>query len=233
MSRRALVIAGRGFRTGARPARPCFGGICADAHTRPFSWDSDAVLRSLSVVVIVLLASTGCSDHIVREHDQPVESVATAGPETGDLLLHGELTNEGKPATNGKVWVSLFADEDAQEGDVIPTWESAVATSDDRGKFAVSVDPERLNSKFFNGEYLNYEINVLQDDSWATWHTTSYLVAQGVWRSEEAALVGDPMLHVAVDLVASTITLTDDTHGESETKELTVLRDVPTDTMRR
>lgn len=187
------------------------------------------MLRPLSVVVIALLALPGCGGESAPDGEQAVISRATAGPETGDLLLHGELTRDGKPVTNGKVWVTLLPEDDnLPEGEAVPTWESAVATSDDDGTFAVSVDPEKLTSRFYNGEYLNYEINVLQDDSLASWNTTAWLVAEGVWRSDPDALVGDPILHVAVDVGAPTITLTDSVTG-SETSKLLVAHGIPAD----
>lgn len=105
---------------------------------------------------------------------------------------------------------------------------SRLTASDDLGRFTVSVDEEQLTSDFFNGDYLNYQINVLQDDDLAMWNTTAHLIKDGVWRAPEDAVVGDPVTEVAVDLGTSTITFTDSL-GQSETNELPVFPDVAED----
>lgn len=183
------------------------------------------MLRSTSVVVAALVALTGCSQPAADrdEPEVPVPAPATAGPDTGNLLLHGRLTRSGEPVAGGKIWVSVMAElPDAEVGDDIPIWESAVVSSEEDGTFAVSVDDERLTSAFFNGEFLNYEIDMRHDDTLALWGTTAHLVGDGVWRSDQNALVGDPVTEVSVDLDAPTITLTD-SFGESETSDLVVL----------
>ena len=140
--------------------------------------------------------------------------------------LHGELTRDGAPVADGHVWVSVMADAvDAEVGDTIPTWESAVVSSDDHGRFAVSVDAGDLTSDFFNGEFLNYEINVVHDNDWARWNTTAHLVGDGVWRTGEHSLVGAPVAEASFDLGAPTVTLTD-SNGDPETSELPVVLDV-------
>ena len=181
--------------------------------------------RPSGIVVVTLLVVTGCAGPSGDSGELEVSSPVTTGPESGDLLLHGELTRNGEPAADGKVWVRVLADaSNAEVGDTIPTWESALATSDDRGRFAVSVDEGELTRDFFNGDFLNFEINVVQDDDWAMWNTTAHLVGQGVWRTDEDSVVGDPVAEASFDLDASTLTLTD-SDGQSETSDLPVVPD--------
>jgi hypothetical protein len=104
-------------------------------------------------------------------------------------------------------------------------WESAVVASDDHGRFAVSVDGGELTSDFFNGDFVNFEINVLQDDDWATWSTTAHLVGEGVWRTEEDSVVGDPVAEARLDLGAAELTMTD-SDGQSETSDLPMVSNV-------
>jgi hypothetical protein len=179
------------------------------------------LFSGIAVAAVFVLA--GCAGPEAHSGEAGAEVSATAGPESGDLLLHGELMRGGEPVADGQVWVSVLADPaEAEAGDVIPTWESTVTSSDDDGRFAVSVDRGVLSSDFFNGEYLNYDINVLQDGDWATWSTTAHLVGKRVWRSDEYAALGDPVAEVTVDLGVPTITLTD-SDGSSETSELPVV----------
>lgn len=169
---------------------------------------------------------TGCAGPSGDSAEPEVTTLATAGPESDDLLLHGALTRDGVPLKDGQVWVSVMADAvDAEVGDPIPTWESAIVSSDDEGRFAVSVDADDLTSDFFNGDFLNYEINIVHDDNWASWHTTAHLVGDGVWRTDEDSVALDPVAETSIDLGAPTVTLTD-SHGDSETSELSVVPDV-------
>jgi hypothetical protein len=178
------------------------------------------------IVVAALLILTGCSGPSGDSGEPGGGTRATAGPESEDLLLHGELTRDGAPVADGHVWVSVMADAtDAEVGDVIPTWESTVVSSDDHGRFAVAVDGGELTSDFFNGDFLNYEINVVHDNDWARWNTTAHLVGEGVWRTEEDSVVGDPVAEASFDLSAPILTLTD-SDGDSETSELSVVSDV-------
>jgi len=178
------------------------------------------------VVVVALLMLTGCAGPSADPSDAEVSALATEGPESGNLLLHGELTRDGAPVADGQVWVSVMADAaDAEVGEILPMWESEVVSSDDHGRFAVSVDEAELTRGFFNGDFLNYKINVVHDNDWAGWNTSAHLVREGVWRTEEDSAVGDPVAQASFDLSAATLTLTD-SDGDSETSELPVVSDV-------
>lgn len=182
--------------------------------------------KSSRILVGALLILTGCASPSGDSGEPEVRTGATAGPESDDLLLRGTLTRDGAPLEDGQVWVSVMADAvDAEVGDTIPTWESAVVPSDDQGRFVVSVDAGDLTSDFFNGDFLNYEINVVHDNDWARWNTTAHLVGDGVWRTGEDSVVGDPVTETSFDLGAPTVTLTD-SYGDSETSELPVVSNV-------
>ncbi len=114
---------------------------------------------------------------------------------------------------------------DSEVGDTIPTWESAIVSSDDEGRFAVSVDADDLTGDFFNGDFLNYEINIVHDNNWASWHTTAHLVGDGVWRTREDSVEADPAADASIDLGVPTVTLTD-SNGDAETDKLPVVPDV-------
>lgn len=173
-----------------------------------------------------LLILTGCAGPIGDPGETEVRTPPTSGPESDDLLMHGELTRGGEPVADGQVWVSVMADAaGAEVGDIIPSWESAVVSSDDQGRFAVAVDARDLTGDFFNGDFLNYEINVVHDNDWARWNTTAHLVGDGVWRTDEDSVVGDPVAEASIDLSAPTLTLTD-SNGDAETSELPVVSDV-------
>ncbi len=182
--------------------------------------------KSSRVLVGTLLILTGCAGQGGDSAEPEITTPATAGPESDDLLLHGALTRDGAPLEDGQVWVSVMADAvDAEAGDTIPTWESAIVSSDDEGRFAVSVDADDLTSDFFNGDFLNYEINIVHDNTWTSWHTTAHLVGDGVWRTDEDSVALDPVAEASIDLGAPTVTLTG-SHGDPETGELTVVPDV-------
>lgn len=182
--------------------------------------------KSSRVLVGTLLILTGCAGQSGDPAEPGVTTRATAGPKSDDLLLHGALTRDGAPLADGQVWVSVMADAvDAEVGDTIPTWESAIVSSDDEGRFAVSVGADDLTDDFFNGDFLNYEINIVHDNNWASWHTTAHLVSDGVWRTDEDSVVADPVAEASIDLGAPTVTLTD-SNGEAETGELVVVPDV-------
>ena len=182
--------------------------------------------KSSRVLVGTLLILNGCAGPSGDPAEPEATIRATAGPESDELLLHGTLTRDGAPLEDGQVWVSVMADaDDAEVGDTIPTWESALVSSDDQGRFAVSVDADDLTSDFFNGDFLNYEINIVHDDNWASWHTTAHLVGDGVWRTSEDSVVADPVAEASIDLGAPTVTLTD-SDGDAETGELPVVPDV-------
>ena len=86
------------------------------------------------------------------------------------------------------------------------------------------MDAGDLTSDFFDGDFLNYEINVAHNDDWARWNTTAHLVGDGVWRTDEDSVVGDPVAEASIDLSAPTLTLTD-SYGHPETSELPVVTD--------
>jgi hypothetical protein len=169
----------------------------------------------LTACLIGLAGCTGGSD------DAP-KPVATAGPDTGDLMVHGVVTRNDKPVRDAKVWFELWPEpDDTKDGEVVDLWTSRSVTTDGDGRYALRLDPDTLTSRYFGGTFLNFDIHFYRDGKDAMWGSTVHLVRDKVWRSDEEALVGDPVLAMSIDLKASKITLTD-SRGDSETSEIQI-----------
>lgn len=152
---------------------------------------------------------------------------ATAGPETGDVLVRGVAVRDEKPVAGAQVWVALYPiDDDAAVGETVDVWTSESVSTDAEGAYAVAVDPDQLTSKYYDGDFLNFTINVSEQGDLATWNSTVWPV-RGVWRSDERARVADPVLAIDFDLAAPSVVLTD-SFGESEQSKLPLMEDVPT-----
>lgn len=199
------------------------------------------MLKTSSILVTALAALTACTGPAADPAGTSTqtgsattgsattkpEPVPTAGPDTGDLLVHGTLTADGEAVVGGRVWVGIMPeDEDMEVGETVAEWRSDVSSTDGEGRFAVEVGDQRLTSDLFNGDYLNYGVYARHEDRFGMWYSTAHLVGDGVWRSAEDALVGDPVVEVALDLQDERITLTD-SFGDAETHRLPIATGVP------
>lgn len=183
-------------------------------------------VRTGLALAFAVVALAGCSDEETDAGDGPGASpsrgaLATAGPETAHLLLHGTVTHGDEPVPGAEVWLSLFPEDtsDVEVGEVVDTLETEPVETDDDGGFVIEVDPDTLSSTYFNATFLNYDVMLRADDELATWSSTAWLVREDHWRSDERARVGDAVTRMDFDLAAPTLTLTD-SYGEPETDEL-------------
>lgn len=172
------------------------------------------VIGMLFVAVVWLLAACGGD----AEHRQPA---ITSGPTSGTLVVHGVVNQGGKPLSGAKVWLTLWPEDtdEVKEGETVDTRDSKPVTTDDDGRYALSLDPDTLTSRYFDGELLNFDITVFDKNKAGSWGSTVWLVDRRVWRSDETALVGDNVLRMNFDLGKPGIT-TIDSHGERESAEL-------------
>ncbi|MCW2749195.1 MAG: hypothetical protein JWR83_305 [Aeromicrobium sp.] len=170
------------------------------------------------VVLVALASLAACSSG-----SNSAKPTATAGPKTGNLLVHGVVYSHGKPVRGAAVGLMLWPDpDDTPEGEIVDTWSSDSVTSDAAGDYAIKLDPDSLKSKYFNGEYLNFEIDVSGDGLGGSWNSTVFLVKNRVWRSDEQALVGDPALSMNFDFGKPSVTTTD-SFGDHESEEWAVV----------
>ena len=169
---------------------------------------------ALTVATLVL---AGCGS------DVPPTPVATAGPDTGTVALHGVVSRDGKPLRGTTVVATLWPEDtsDVPEGGVVDTLDLPAVTTGDDGAYVVRIDPDRLTSRYFGGDYLNVDLRFSTTTSMSSWSTTIDLVDDRVWRSTDQARVGDPVLRMDVDLGRRTIT-TEDSLGEKEKSDLPV-----------
>jgi hypothetical protein len=168
-----------------------------------------------------LLVLAGCTGD---ESDPPPESStarATAGPDSEHLLIHGTVSRGDEPMAGAQVWLTLFPEDtsDADVGDVIDTFETPPVETDDEGGYAIELDPDQLSSRYFNGEFLNYDVGIVVDGEWGSWGSTVSLRGTDYWRSDERARVGDSAVEVSFDFDGPTIMLTD-SYGETEANDL-------------
>lgn len=172
----------------------------------------------LSVVMFTAVAA-GCSSY--------ADDIATSGPETGTILVYGVVKKDGKPVVGAKVWLSLWPksevlaemDEDESFTDYLPS--KAVRTTPE-GKYALRLDPDELSSRFFNGEFLNFDVEVRDGDAAGRWGSTGHLIDERFWRSDEGTRVADPLRRMDFDFGKKTVVMTD-SFGEKETSEWTAL----------
>ncbi|MCL8251450.1 hypothetical protein AERO_08640 [Aeromicrobium fastidiosum] len=171
----------------------------------------------LAALLVSVLVVGGCGS------DAPPTPVATAGPDTGTVALHGVVSMDGKPVRGAFVVATLWPEDtsDVPEGGVVDTLDLPTVTTGDDGAYVVRIDPDRLASRYFGGDYLNVDLRFSTTTSMSSWSTTVDLVDDRVWRSTDRARVGDPVLRLDVDLGRRTIT-TEDSLGEKEKSDLPV-----------
>ncbi|MEV7396015.1 hypothetical protein [Aeromicrobium sp. NPDC092404] len=179
-------------------------------------------MRLKARTIGLLLASATSLLAACGGEDKPDKPVATAGPGTGTMVVQGIVKHEGEPLAGAKVWLTLWPDDagEVEEGGTVDTRDSKPITTDDRGHYALRLDPDTLTSAYFDGESLNFDITVFNKNKAASWGSTVWLVDRRVWRSE-AALVGDSVLRMNFDLGKESIT-TVDSRGDREAAELPI-----------
>ncbi len=150
-------------------------------------------------------------------------SVATAGPDTGTVALHGVVSMNGKPLRGASVVATLWPEDtsDVAEGETVDTRDLPTITTDGDGAYVLRIDPDRLTSRYFGGDFLNVDLSFTTKKVMSSWSTTVDLVDDRVWRSTERARVGDSVLRLDADLGRRTVTTTSSL-GEKEKSELLV-----------
>ena len=198
----------------------------------------DVNAPTVALSIAALFASlAGCSDDPEPAAESPGAATAgqvaedrpTQGPETGTMLVHGTVSDDGEPVEGARVRVSVMTTEDVAVGETVPFWDAAPAFTDARGRYVIDADPDRIPSEFFpaDEDFLNFDLMVTSGDASAFWATTAWLLTDpDVWRTE-GSRPGDAVLTVDLDLGEETITLTD-SQGRAETSELPVGPPVPT-----
>ncbi|WP_121252162.1 hypothetical protein [Nocardioides ferulae] len=195
------------------------------------------IISTLAITALLALSS-GCSDDPEPEAGAPATPAAgepdsdrpTSGPETGTMLVHGTVSDDGEPVEGARVRLAVMTTEDVAVGETVPFWDAEPAFTDAGGRFAIDADPDRIPSEFFpaDEEFLNFDLLVTTEDASAFWATTAWLLTDpDVWRTE-GSRPGDEVLRVDLDLGEETITLTD-SQGRAETHEMSVGPAVPTD----
>lgn len=184
--------------------------------------------------LVLTMALAACSTEKAQPQDGEVRPTTpstpstpvTSGPETGDLIAHGTVLDQGKPVSGAEVVVSLWPEtSDMELGQSFSLWDSETATTDRDGDWFLQLDPDTIPSKFWpSGEqFLNIDLRVIDAPRALSWSTTVYSVGdRKVWRTE-GARVGDPVLDVDVDLGKEKITLTD-SRGDSETTDAAIAK---------
>lgn len=138
-----------------------------------------------------VLASCGSSD----------EPRATFGKGSETVLVHGIIEENGKPVQDAKVWLTLWPDDDDTPiGGIIDTKDYAPATTDDDGKYVLRLDPDELKSRYFNGDFLNFDISVSHEGRLGGWGSTVYLVDKRFWRHDEEDRIADDVHEIDFDL---------------------------------
>ena len=178
-------------------------------------------LRLGTLLTACLIGLSGCAGG----GDEAQKAVTTAGPDSGDLMVHGVVSRNHKPVRDAEVWFELMPEnlDDVKEGEAIDMWGSKHVRTDREGRYALRLDPDTLTSKYFSDDYLNFDLYLTHDGQMADWSSTVFLIRDEVWRSDEQALVGDPALKMSLDVGTSKITLTD-SRGDSETSDLPLMR---------
>ena len=182
------------------------------------------IVRILSTLAVLAgLAACSSSGEEPAEPDRP----ALSGPESRDVLVHGRVLDAGKPVEDAAVTIEIWPDSDDHEYDVGETVDmfDVTTSTDAEGRYVVVVDPRRLESRYFGGhDFVNFDVRVESGGDMTSWSTTTHLVgADGIWRSEPEARVGDRVLELAFDLSEETVDTTTST-GETTREDLPVLK---------
>jgi hypothetical protein len=189
------------------------------------------VTLALAPAALVLAACLiACDADTASDKDGATQRTPTApvtsGPETGDLIAHGTVLDQGKPVSGAEVVVSLWPETDDMEvGQSFSLWDSEKATTDSDGDWFLQLDPDTIPSKFWPSgeEFLNIDLRIIDAPRTLSWSTTVYSVGERkVWRTE-GARAGDPVLDVDVDLGREKITRTD-SRGDSETSDAPIAK---------
>jgi hypothetical protein len=184
-------------------------------------------VRAVSALALALallgLAGCGGSDGSDGRSEPTSEEVVTQGPGTGDLLVVGTVSRDGKPVEDAEVWLSLWPDpDDTPVGEAVDTLETDVVHTDGSGRYAVRLDPDHLTSRYFpaDHDFLNFELCLWDGGHMAQWSSTVSRVGDRAWRTE-GARIGDPVYDMSFDLGRPTVTTTDSL-GETATAELSL-----------
>lgn len=172
-----------------------------------------------------LLLPMGCTADDSGQPAGAPREPATSGPDSAQLLVHGTVTRGDAPVAGARLMLTL-APEDlshGEPGETTHAYDGEPVETDEAGRYAITLDPDELSSRYFNGDYLNFDVNLFVDDQVATWSSTVWLERHAYWRSDDRALVGDPVMDMSFDLDAPTITVTD-SYGKEDDSELPVFR---------
>lgn len=154
------------------------------------------VKKTLCAVVAawtMAVALAGCGSSA----DEP--EVSGAG--SASVVAHGVIEKDGEPVSGAQVRLTLWPeDDDTPEGGTVDTRVEDAVTTDDDGRFVASLDPAELPSRYFNGDYLNFDLDVWNDTKLGHWSSTVHLVEQRFWRQDEQERVADDALSVDFDL---------------------------------
>lgn len=152
----------------------------------------------------------------------PYDLVAVSGADSENVLVHGVVEKDGKPVTGAQVWLTLWPeDDDTPEGDVVDTRTEDSVTTDGDGRFLVSLDPDELEPRYFNGEYLNFDIEVWNDGQLGGWSSTVNLIDERFWRQDDQEGIADDALKIDFDL-GNRPTITLETLDGPDEHELTL-----------
>lgn len=163
-----------------------------------------------ALVAACLLA--GCSDDGDDDGDTGLlDALETAGPAAGDLLVYGEVLDDGKPAKDVHLEVHLWPEgemDTMEEGESFELYEIEADVED--GRYAVSVDPDKIPSAYWPAgqDFLNFQAVLIWEGNHASWNTTVYRVDGKGWRSD-GARIGDPALRMDFDVTRETVRMTE------------------------
>jgi hypothetical protein len=165
-----------------------------------------------------------CSADSSEPEQEQDAAPATSGRDSAHLLVHGTVTRGDEPVAGARLALTLTPEDlaEIEVGESVESFDAAQVETDEDGRYAIELDPAELSSQYFNGDYLNFDINVLADDELGLWSSTVWLERNEYWRSDDRALPGDEVMDLSFDLVGPTVVLTD-SYGETETNDLPVL----------
>lgn len=157
----------------------------------------------LQLLAIAALATSVASCD--SSNDQP----AVSGADSETVLVHGVVDKNGKPVSGAQVWLTLWPeDDDTPDGGVVDTRSEHPVTTGDDGRFVLSLDPDRLESRYFNGDFLNFDIEVWGDGQLGRWGSTVELIEDRFWRGDDEDRIADDALQIDFDLgTKPTVTL--------------------------
>lgn len=158
----------------------------------------------VAAVLLGLLALAGCGSPAETYPDQPL---ATAGRETGDLLAHGVVTDEGKPVRGAKVILQVSADSTPKR------WSAPTVVTGADGSWALHLKADDVPPTYLpsSHSFLDFDLVFGDGTRLAVWSGTVYLRDDpDVWRTEGAG-PNDGVLRVDADLGSGALKATDST----------------------